>query len=188
MQPTPLTTAVTGGLTCGVCGRLPQPRRFRLTAVKLAAVFPVELAVHAVVIRYHLPYLLTVALLALAATLLVIWVVEPSAMRAMRGWLHAPALKGQDWLGAATGLWRIRVTVDDRPGAFEQVAHQLSGLGVNILGMHVHPLEHGARDELVVATPDDLAVEDLLRAVEAGGGHAAHAWPTTALALVDGQT
>lgn len=188
MHPPTLATAVTGGLTCEVCGRLPQPRRFRLTAVKLAAVFPVELLAHAVVIRYHLPYVLTVALLSVTATLLVIWVVEPSTMRALRGWLHAPALQEQDRLGAAAELWRIRVTVDDQPGALETIAHHLSGLDVNILGLHVHPLECGARDELVVAAPDHIQAEDLLRAVAAGGGGAAHAWPTNALALVDGQT
>lgn len=192
MSPTPshpaLNQAVTGGLTCEACGRLPQPRRLRLTGVKLAAVFPVELVLHAVVLYYHLPYVLTVALLSVAATVLVIWVVEPSAMRALRGWLHAPALRAQNRLGSAGELWRIRVTVDDQPGALETITHRLAELGVNILGLHVHPLEQGARDELVVAAPEQVQADDLLRAVDAGGGSGAHAWRTTALALVDGQT
>lgn len=192
MSPTPshptLTNAVTGGLTCEACGRLPPPRRFRLTSVKLATVFPVELVLHAVVIYFHLPYVITVALLAVAATVLVIWVVEPSAMRALRTWLHAPALQAQNRLGSAGELWRIRVTVDDRPGALETVTHSLTELGVNILGLHVHPLERGARDELVVAAPENVDADDLLGAVDIGGGSGGRAWRTTALALVDGQT
>jgi len=192
MSPTPshptLTNAVTGGLTCATCGRLPPPRRLRLTSVKLATVFPVELVLHAVVIYFHLPYVITVALLAVAATVLVIWVVEPSAMRALSTWLHAPALQAQNRLGSAGELWRIRVTVDDRPGALETVAHSLTELGVNILGLHVHPLERGARDELVVAAPENVDADDLLGAVDIGGGSGGRAWRTTALALVDGQT
>jgi hypothetical protein len=187
-----LVSAVTAGLSCDVCGRLPHPKRLRLTLAKLAAVFPVELALHAAVVRLHPPYLVTVSVLAVVTTALVIWVVEPSTMKLLRSWLHAPGHRARTYahssIGAAPTLWRLRVTVDDRSGALEQLAHGLADRDANILGLHVHPVDDGARDELVVSMPDHVRPEDLLAAVEAGGGRDAHVWPTTALALVDGQT
>ncbi len=38
----------------------------------------------------HLPYVAKVLVLTLTATVLVIWVAEPSAARMLRRWLHAP--------------------------------------------------------------------------------------------------
>lgn len=183
-----VTGAVTTGLACEVCGRLPHPRRFRLTLAKLAAVFPVELLLHAVVVYYHLPYAVTVALLAVTTTILVIWVVEPSAMRLLRVWLHAPAHRTRGQLNEAAALWRIRVTVDDRPGALELLTHNLARLDANILTLRVHPLDRGSLDELVVATPEHVHAADLIDGIEAGEGMDPHVWPTSALALVDGQT
>lgn len=183
-----LISAVVGGDTCEVCGRLPHPRRIRLTLVKLLAVFPVELALHALVVRYHLSYAVTVAVLTLTTTVLVIWVVEPSAMRLLRAWLHAPALTLRRRVDAAPALWRIRVRVDDQPGALEQLTRRLAELDVNILGMHIHPLEDGALDEIVVVAPDEIRSAAVAAAVESAGGRDVHVWPTSALALVDGQT
>jgi hypothetical protein len=180
--------AATAGLACDVCGRLPHPRRLRLTLTKLAAVFPVELLLHALVVHYHLPYALTVAFLTVTTTVLVIWVVEPSAMRLLRSWLHAPEIRAQERLTEAAALWRIRVTVGDGPGALEGITHGLAGLNASILGLHLHPLEHGSRDEFVVSAPEDVRADDLVAAVEEAGGSETHVWPTSALALVDGQT
>ncbi|TDO51125.1 hypothetical protein EV651_11952 [Kribbella sp. VKM Ac-2571] len=180
-----LRTTLTGGTACDVCGRLPHPRRLRLTLAKLVAIAPVELASHAVVLAAHPPYLVSVAVLASVTTALVIWVVEPSTMRLLRSWLHAPKARPRHGIGT---LWRIRVTLDDRAGALESVTRQLSVLDANILGLHVHPMDDGVRDELVVSTPDDVTATDLEDAIESGGGRETHVWPTTALALVDGQT
>ncbi len=47
--------AGTSGLACEVCGRLPHPRKLRLTLAKLTAVFPVELLLHALVIYFTRP-------------------------------------------------------------------------------------------------------------------------------------
>jgi len=68
------TTADAGtpGLACEVCGRLPHPRKLRLTVAKLASVFPVELLLHALVIHFHTSYALTVTVLAVSTTVLVI--------------------------------------------------------------------------------------------------------------------
>ena len=175
-------------LSCDSCGQLPHPHRLRLALAKLIAVFPAELLLHALVIHYHLSYAMTVAVLALATTVLVIWVVEPSAMRVLRGWLHAPTLGVHRRLGEAPALWRMRVTLDDEPGALERLTHQLAGLDVNILSLHVHPLDQGVRDELVVAAPEHVHAADLVALARAGGATNVHAWSTTALALVDGQT
>ena len=183
-----VTGAVTTGLACDICGRLPRPHRFRLTLAKLAAVFPVELLLHAVVVYYHLSYAVTVTLLTVTTTILVIWVVEPSAMRLLRVWLHAPAVRARGHLDEAAALWRIRVTVDDKPGALESLTHNLARLDANILTLRVHPLDRGSLDELVVATPEHVHAADLINGIEAGGGVDPHVWPTSALGLVDGQT
>ncbi len=180
-----LRTALTGGTACEVCGRLPHPRRLRLTLAKLLAIFPVEFALHAAVLAWHPPYLVSVSLLVISTTALVIWVIEPSTMRLLRSWLHAPRTRPTPGIDA---LWRIRVTLADRTGALEQLTHQLAGVDANILGLHVHPVDDGVRDELVVSTADTVGPQMLLEAIEAAGGRDAHVWPTTTLALVDGQT
>lgn len=74
------------------------------------------------------------------------------------------------------------------PASLEQLTHGLAELDANILGLHVHPVPDGVRDELVVSTPDGVGPDDLLAIVAAAGGRDAQVWPTTTLALVDGQT
>lgn len=175
-------------LACEVCGRLPHPRRTRLALAKLAAVFPVELALHALVIHYELPYLATVLLLTITTTILVIWVVEPSAMRMLGAWLHGPELRHRDDFHRADQLWRIRVRIDDTPGRLELLAKQLANRRANILTVHVHHLENGVLDELVVATPSDVTSRALETAVSRAGGTTVGIWPAPALTLVDGQT
>lgn len=175
-------------LACEVCGRLPHPRRTRLALAKLAAVFPVELALHALVIHYELPYLATVLLLTLTTTILVIWVVEPGAMRMFGAWLHGPELRHRHHVHSADQLWRIRVRIDDRPGRLEMLARALAERRANILTVHVHHLENGVLDELVVATPADVTTRTLKSAVARAGGAVIGIWPAAALTLVDGQT
>lgn len=183
-----LTEAVTGADACDVCGRPPHPRRARLAVAKLLAVFPVELVLHALVIRYHLSYLTTVVVLTVTTTVLVIWVVEPSAMRLLRTWLHAPALARRRRVETAPALWRIRTRVDDHPGALEHVARGLAELDANILSIHIHPLENGALDEIIAVAPEEVASAAIGAAVESAGGADVQVWPASALALVDGQT
>ena len=178
----------TTALACDSCGRLPHPHRLRLALVKLAAVFPVELLLHALVLHLHPPYALAVSILTITTTVLVIWVVEPSAMRFLRAWLHAPAVRARGHVHHAPALWRLRVTLDDEPGALEALAHALAGLDANILSLHMHPLQQGSRDELVVATPEHVRAHHLTAAIEAAGDMSAHVWPMTALALLDGPT
>ncbi|MBF6522050.1 ACT domain-containing protein [Nocardia farcinica] len=175
-------------LACEVCGRLPHPPRTRLALAKLAAVFPVELCLHAVVIHLHPPYLLTVLTLTVTTTVLVIWVVEPSAMRLLGRWLHGPQLRVRDAVGRAPALWRVRVRLDDRPGRLEALTARLADHAVNILAVHVHRLESGVLDELVVSAPDGLTAQALTGAVRQAGGAGVRLWPASPLTLVDGQT
>jgi hypothetical protein len=180
--------AGTSGLACEVCGRLPHPRKLRLTLAKLTAVFPIELLLHALVIHFHTSYALTVTILVITTTVLVIWVVEPLAMRLLTRWLHAPAVHARGRLHEAESLWRIRVTLDDEPGSLEAITHELTALRATILDLQVYLLADGARDEIVVGAAEHLREEDFVRAIQRGGGVDVHVWQTTALALVDGQT
>ncbi|MGC1215380.1 MAG: GNAT family N-acetyltransferase [Micromonospora sp.] len=67
-------------------------------------------------------------------------------------------------------LWRIRATVDDRPGYLSVLTASLALRGVNILSVQVHTTEVGAVDDFLVDAPDNLEQADLLAAVERGRG------------------
>ena len=51
-------------------------------------------------------------------------------------------------------MWRLRMTLPDRPGLLAQVAGACGGAGVNILAMQVFRTDAGAVDELVVEADD----------------------------------
>jgi hypothetical protein len=175
-------------LSCEVCGLMPEPTKTRLTLANVAVMLPIELLVHAAVVETHLPYLAKVLVLALTATVLVIWVAEPSAARILRGWLHAPALRHRRKLGTAPALWRARTVLRDQPGSLQKITHALARLDTNILGIHVHPVAGGVLDEFVLSAPGNVSERQLLDALHDGGGSSSRAWPTTALAMADGQT
>lgn len=167
---------------------MPEPTKARLTLANIAVMLPIELLVHAAVVGTHLPYVAKVLVLTMTATVLVIWVAEPSAARILRGWLHAPALRHRKRLVAAPALWRARTVLKDRPGSLQKLTQALAGLDTNILSIHVHPVAGGVLDEFVLSAPGGIREADLLRALRAGGGADPHVWPTTALAMADGQT
>ncbi|HSO90804.1 MAG TPA: amino acid-binding protein [Arthrobacter sp.] len=164
-------------LACDSCGQLPHPAKARLTLANVAAMLPIELVVHAAVVHTAMPYLLKVLVLTLTATVMVIWVAEPSVRIALRGWLHESA-----------ALWRVRTLIDDDPDGQEKLAEGVSGAGAEILVCRSHHVTGGLLDELVVAAPDHLTHADLIAAAGAGGGRDVRAWPATALAVADGQT
>ena len=175
-------------LSCEVCGQMPEPTKTRLTLANVAVMLPIELLVHAAVVGTHLPYVAKVLVLTLTATVLVIWVAEPSATRMLRTWLHAPALRHRSRLGAAPALWRARTVLKDQPGSLQKLTQSLARLDTNILSIHVHPVHGGVLDEFVLSAPGGLREAELLKALRAGGGSDPHVWPTTALAMADGQT
>ncbi|GAB5078208.1 hypothetical protein ARTHROSP310_13490 [Arthrobacter sp. AD-310] len=167
---------------------MPEPTKARLTLANVAVMLPIELLVHAAVVDTHLPYVAKVLVLAVTATILVIWVAEPSAARILRGWLHAPALRHRRKLGAAPALWRARTVLRDEPGSLQRLTRALARLDTNILGIHVHPVSGGVLDEFVLSAPGHLSEHQLLGALHDGGGTHSRVWPTTALAMADGQT
>lgn len=197
MKPNP-STSVTADLLCDVCGQLPEPPKARLTLANIAVMLPIELLVHAAVVGTTLPYVAKVLLLAVTATILVIWVAEPSAAKVLRGWLHAPALRQRHRLHLAPALWRARTVLLDQPGSLQTVTQSLARLGTNILSLHVHPVMRAGSlgpghigtvmDEFVLSAPGDVTEQELLKALAGGGGGGSLVWPTTALAMADGQT
>lgn len=167
---------------------MPEPPKARLTLANVAVMLPIELLVHALVVGTHLPYLAKVLVLTITATVLVIWVAEPSASRILRGWLHAPALRHRRRLAAAPALWRARTMLRDEPGSLQRVTAALAGLDGNILSIHVHPVPGGVLDEFVLSAPGDIGERQLVAALQEAGGTSSQAWPTTSLAMADGQT
>ncbi|MGR0161225.1 amino acid-binding protein [Paenarthrobacter nitroguajacolicus] len=197
MKPNP-STPVTADLLCDVCGQLPEASKTRLKLANIAVMLPIELLVHAAVVGTHLPYVAKVLLLAVTATVLVIWVAEPSASKVLRRWLHAPALRQRHKLHLAPALWRARTILLDQPGSLQKITESLAKLNANILSLHVHPVAgtgpaptgpyERVMDEFVLSTPGEVTEHELLKALHDGGGHGSHVWPTTALAMADGQT
>jgi RimJ/RimL family protein N-acetyltransferase len=85
-------------------------------------------------------------------------------------------------------LWRVRATVDDRPGFLAVLTASLALRSVNILSVHVHATEAGAVDDFLVDAPDSMSEADLLAAVAKGRGRNAWAGRTDAHGLIDTPT
>ncbi|MEU5939970.1 GNAT family N-acetyltransferase [Micromonospora sp. NPDC047548] len=85
-------------------------------------------------------------------------------------------------------LWRIRATVDDRPGYLSVLTASLALRGVNILTVQVHTTEAGAVDDFLVDAPDALGEADLVAAVERGRGRDCWVARSGARGLVDQPT
>jgi RimJ/RimL family protein N-acetyltransferase len=85
-------------------------------------------------------------------------------------------------------LWRIRATVDDRPGYLSVLTASLALRSVNILAVQVHTTEGGAVDDFLVDAPDTLAEADLLAAVTRGRGREAFVARAEAQGLADQPT
>ncbi|MGQ5259973.1 GNAT family N-acetyltransferase [Micromonospora sp. ZYX-F-536] len=85
-------------------------------------------------------------------------------------------------------LWRIRATVDDRPGYLSVLTASLALRGVNILTVQVQPTEQGAVDDFLVDAPDALDEAGLVAAVERGRGRDCWVARSEARGLVDQPT
>lgn len=85
-------------------------------------------------------------------------------------------------------LWRVRATVDDRPGFLAVLTASLALRSVNILSVQVHGTESGAVDDFLVDAPDSLSEADLLAAVVRGRGRDPWVRRTEAHHLVDPPT
>jgi hypothetical protein len=89
---------------------------------------------------------------------------------------------------AECDLMRVRTALPDRPGTLASLATHLADCGVNILAIQIHPAEHGAVDELLVAVPRSLSPAGLTDAVAAGGGEQTETARADAHDLVDPAT
>ena len=85
-------------------------------------------------------------------------------------------------------LWRLRTTVDDRPGFLAVLTASLALRSVNILSVQVHSTEAGAVDDFLVEAPNDLTEEELLAAVAKGRGRDAWVRQTESPDVVDPTT
>lgn len=66
--------------------------------------------------------------------------------------------------------YRVRTSVDDRPGVLAEIARACGEADVNILGMQVFPGHLQVTDEFVVETRPDWTSLDVARLFEAAGG------------------
>jgi len=85
-------------------------------------------------------------------------------------------------------LWRVRATIDDRPGFLAVLAASLALRSVNILSVQVHATPGAAVDEFVVDAPDEMTADELLAAVERGRGRDAWVGPADPYGLIDPPT
>src|SRR4051794_33207253 len=85
-------------------------------------------------------------------------------------------------------LWRIRATVDDRPGYLSVLTASLALRSVNILAVQVHTTEAGAVDDFLVDAPDTMSEPDLLAAITRGRGRDAFVARAEAQGLADQPT
>jgi GNAT superfamily N-acetyltransferase len=85
-------------------------------------------------------------------------------------------------------LWRIRATVDDRPGYLSVLTASLALRSVNILAVQVHTTEAGAVDDFLVDAPDTMSEGDMLAAIARGRGREAFVARAEAQGLADPPT
>lgn len=85
-------------------------------------------------------------------------------------------------------LWRIRATVDDRPGYLSVLTASLALRSVNILAVQVHTTEAGAIDDFLIDAPDALTEADLHAAIARGRGRDAFVTRAEAEGLADQPT
>jgi hypothetical protein len=85
-------------------------------------------------------------------------------------------------------LLRLRTTLPDRPGSLAALSGQLARLDVNILAIQVHPDADAAVDDLLIAAPRAVTSQQVIAAVEAGGGTRTRAGHADAHDLVDPAT
>jgi UTP:GlnB (protein PII) uridylyltransferase len=67
-------------------------------------------------------------------------------------------------------LWRMRATLEDKPGFLALLTASLGLRSVNILSVQVHATEAGAVDEFLIDAPDTLTAAELAEAVVRGRG------------------
>jgi RimJ/RimL family protein N-acetyltransferase len=85
-------------------------------------------------------------------------------------------------------LWRIRATVEDRPGYLSVLTASLALRSVNILAVQVHTTEGGAVDDFLVDAPDTMSEQELHAAITRGRGRDVFVTRAEAQGLADQPT
>ncbi len=85
-------------------------------------------------------------------------------------------------------LWRVRVSLPDRPGALAELARHCGEADVNILGLQIFLDVARVTDELVLRTPGDWTEEQVLALLTAAGAEQPTARTCSETALVDQPT
>jgi len=85
-------------------------------------------------------------------------------------------------------LWRIRATVEDKPGYLSVLTASLALRSVNILAVQVHTTEGGAVDDFLVDAPDTMSEQELQAAIARGRGRDAFVTRAEAQGLADQPT
>ncbi|KOX33214.1 GCN5 family acetyltransferase [Saccharothrix sp. NRRL B-16348] len=84
--------------------------------------------------------------------------------------------------------WRLRVELDDSPGALARVTVRLAHQDCNVLALSVMPVPGGVLDELVVQAGPGVLPADLVDAVRAEGGRCVGITAADVRDLVDAPT
>ncbi|WNV89614.1 GNAT family N-acetyltransferase [Umezawaea sp. Da 62-37] len=91
--------------------------------------------------------------------------------------------------GKTTPLtWRLRVQLDDSPGALARVTIRLAERDCNVLALAVIPVPGGVVDEIVVQVAPGLLPADLVEAIRAEGGRCVGITNADVRDLVDAPT
>ena len=177
---------------CSTCGRRAHPSRARLTVAKLsarAAIVPVEVVLYVLVLHFEMSFVDRVMLLSAVTTVVAIWVVEPSTMRALQSWLHAPAERLHRALSAEVSAWRLRVVLDDTPRALNLLTHRLATLAdATILARHQHPGDGNTVEEFLLVASRRVEERHILAAARAADGTNPTVDRTSRVALTDSTT
>jgi hypothetical protein len=85
-------------------------------------------------------------------------------------------------------IWRMRATLDDKPGFLALLTASLALKSVNILSVQVHKTEDGVVDEFLVDAPPQVTPADLIEALLRGRGRNPWVRRADARGLVDEPT
>lgn len=85
-------------------------------------------------------------------------------------------------------LYRVRTTLQDRPGALAELAARCGAAEVNILAMQIFPGIEGVTDELVLRVPESWGVPEIEHLLHQAGGSCVTVRGCTEAALVDQPT
>ncbi len=82
-------------------------------------------------------------------------------------------------------LWKVRITLPDRPGRLAKLALECGDAGVNIMGLQVFPGIEAVTDELVISVPEDWTSAEIAPLMERAGATFVGGNPCGEGALVD---